>query len=260
MRNLYLCTLAALLLLASSSTSIAQNRKTNLELKLISPAANATIAYGATFNVSVTIKNNGPDSLKATDTLVILHSGSNNPVSFLVSSLTGGGGLLNGATSPTGNVAQLQNANTSGTDQNVNFCAVLLNVNTAGLQINGTPLQVTWDDLDTTNNRSCAAIKLQTQPPSGIFDIKNNHETLVMGPNPANNEVTFVLDLENAGPVNVSIKDIQGREVMKKDYEKIASGKKVQLSLDISKLKAGLYFVELNNDNRKSVGKMVVQH
>lgn len=248
--------------LVTAQALMAQNRKTNLQLTLTSPTNNMIVPYGQSFNVSITIKNNGPDSVRATDTMVLVHAGApNTPVVFRINSMTGGANGLASGASASANVAQLQNTNTTGTDQTTSFCAVLLDINSSNLQLTGGgTLHATWDDLDTANNRSCATVTLKTQPATGILDVKNSYEQLVMGPNPASHEVTFTLDLDDAGAVSASVKDIQGREILKKDYGKVASGKKVPLHLDISGLKTGLYFVELNSNNRKSVGKLVVQH
>ncbi|PSK93040.1 T9SS type A sorting domain-containing protein [Taibaiella chishuiensis] len=263
MKKNYMKLLAVLLVMIAAQVNVmAQNRKTNMELKMVSPAANATIANGANLNVSVTIKNLGPDALLPTDTMVLLHSAlqSGEILRVAIGSITGGGNLAVGATSPVLSLGSYQNNNT-GSDQTADFCTLLLDVNRSNITLQGrtSPLQEKWDDTDTTNNRACAKITLKGKP-VGLFDVDGVKESLVMGPNPANREVSFLLSLENTAAVRATVRDIQGREVMTRDYGRVPAGDKAPLKLDVSGLRNGIYLVELNSGDKKSVGKLVVQH
>lgn len=264
MKKCYMKAFALLLAVAGLQTGVmAQNRKIDLEVKLTSPAVNAVIANGQQFDVAITIKNIGPDTLKATDSIAFVHSGmQQNQVSLAVfSNMNGGNALPPGATTAPVVIAQLTNNSTETTDQTADFCAQVLDINGSNLQLQGGgTLTVSWDDAVTTNNESCASITIKGKPAgTGIFDIAKDNEALVMGPNPASNEVTFRLNLATASALTASVKDIQGREVLKQDFGRVASGNNISLKLDISTLKNGIYFVELNGGDKKSVGKLVVQ-
>jgi len=242
-----------------ATTAQAQIRQTNLQVQLVSPTANQVYNFGDTVKLSFTLKNNGPDVLRAGDTLVFSHSLSQNPAAILVGQLTNNADLASGATTPAAIIAQAKNNNTTGSDQTASICIVALNINTAGLTINGNPFNVTWNDSDTANNRSCATATLKKQPTSGIFETGSGYAALVLSPNPAQDKVSFTLDLDKPGQVTLYIRDIQGREVIRRDYGKAAAGAGKHFDLDLTSLKSGMYFAELSAGERQFKGKLSVQ-
>ncbi len=67
---LIICTLLAF-------TAIAQTRNCDLSLRVVAPTDNYVLPFGDTVDVVVCVKNNGPDSILRSDTLLIGEVGSN---------------------------------------------------------------------------------------------------------------------------------------------------------------------------------------
>lgn len=72
-------------------------------------------------------------------------------------------------------------------------------------------------------------------------------------PNPAINEVAIYSEVDNQELVNVSVVDISGRRVIEKKSYSIKSGGFV--SIDISQLQEGVYFINIEAENSSTVVK-----
>jgi hypothetical protein len=93
---------------------------------------------------------------------------------------------------------------------------------------------------------------------TGLTDLFGNSkkQTLVTYPNPTNGKLAFKFNFNNT-VASVRITDIAGRVVMTKEFGK-QSGEK-ELSMDISTLNNGMYFLELTAGDVRAVGKVTVQ-
>lgn len=112
-------------------------------------------------------------------------------------------------------------------------------------------------ELDTAGSTIAAGTLIKINCPTGIEDLFTSGKTasLQTYPNPTNGLVSFKYAYSN-NQVTVKIADITGRVVMVKELGK-QSGEKV-LSVDVSKLNNGIYYLELIADDRKAVGKITV--
>lgn len=93
----------------------------------------------------------------------------------------------------------------------------------------------------------------------GIKNITKSGSFVTLYPNPAKEEATLKMNLDNNAHIIVTVFDIQGKMVMsviEKDMEK---GER-QISLNTSSLKNGEYFVQISSENRINKIKMVVSH
>lgn len=85
-------------------------------------------------------------------------------------------------------------------------------------------------------------------PNLGIEESKNYDAFFTLTPNPANDLLT--LESKDAQVFRVKILDINGKTIME-------SSMLYQLSLDISKIPRGLYFIQIYNDEKSIVRKLM---
>jgi len=250
--KLMLTTAAAVL---CTTASFAQ-KQCNLSLT-VTPSAgySTTLNYKDTCYFDVKITNNGSAALATTDTIVMGLVGTTNLIPFI----------------PTGAIASGQSFSTTkafriahtidtlkAADLVIDICSALRKQ--ADITIGGRPLTVTYMDNVATNDTSCNTVTLKKRQQSGILEWGSaNNEPLALYPNPATDEVRFDMKPDRAENVVVSVKDLTGREVARKDYGKLPVGISTTLSLDLRQLKAGLYFVEWNSGERRAVGKLNIR-
>ncbi len=77
-----------------------------------------------------------------------------------------------------------------------------------------------------------------------------------MFPNPAADEVTLDVATQTDGPVRVSLIDITGKALMLRTYD-LAKGDS-QITLDVSQLPAGTFFVRVENGETVGVQKLMI--
>ena len=73
-------------------------------------------------------------------------------------------------------------------------------------------------------------------------------------PNPASENVTVVVNLEQEAKVNIAVYTIQGALISNQAFGTL-SGKQ-NLGIDISEFASGMYFVEVNSDGKKAIKKL----
>ncbi len=76
-------------------------------------------------------------------------------------------------------------------------------------------------------------------------------------PNPAKDQVSIALNLENRADVAINIRDINGKLVKTQNFKKLARGTK-DVTLDISRLAAGSYILSLQEGTKVRTGKLIV--
>lgn len=93
---------------------------------------------------------------------------------------------------------------------------------------------------------------------TGIDDLFGNtqKQALNIYPNPTTGKLNFKYNFDNTA-ATVRVTDIAGRVVMTKEFGK-QSGVK-EISLDVSALNNGMYFVELTAGGKQAISKVTVQ-
>lgn len=219
------------------------------DLALTAIATPTTVDYLDTCHISIKITNNGTATLTTTDTIYYGPIGSSSVFAVLPSA-----DIPSGSSETFTNELYLRhNMDTLTADRTSDLCFMLYPQ--SAITVGGVPVTITYNDPVQTNDSSCVTVTFKKKPTTGIFEFGNNKEQLTVFPNPATDNVAFNLNLSQAANIVVSVKDITGREVMRKDFGKVQAGNNTPLSLDISRLQAGMYFIELNGEDSKAVGR-----
>jgi hypothetical protein len=93
---------------------------------------------------------------------------------------------------------------------------------------------------------------------SGINNTNlGNAFSAIAYPNPADKDLNIELQSETNIIANVTVKDVNGKEIIT-TKQKLQIGKN-KITLDVAKLKAGIYFVTINANNKQSVLKITIQ-
>lgn len=87
-------------------------------------------------------------------------------------------------------------------------------------------------------------------PTAGLSDFQ-------ISPNPATNQVQISFSSSENNHLQISVIDLMGREVIRKDYNSAIKGKQV-VFIQLNDIEAGLYFVQVNTGNKKISKKLVV--
>lgn len=244
MKKLYFLVILAFM----ATTSFAQ-RSVNLEMqhlylsdtiKIDSPMVYPTfVVYG--------IKNLGPDTIAASDTVHLL-TRSGAEYYFLLNS-----GYNVGDTLISIDTFYFTGGPVTGTV--VTWCD--------STWITGTSANPVMEPSNQmANNKHCetAVIKnFRTTSVSELFGSKkrgNGVNTLNVFPNPATNNVSFTYNFRG-DDANVLVRDITGRIVYQQTIGRTYGEKTI--SVDVANFSNGLYIVELNTENSRSVGRVLIQ-
>jgi hypothetical protein len=245
-------------MLTLGTASFAQTRSTNLQPVLNLPGNGTTITSGVATPFKVSIKNNGPDNLIVGDTLFFVAEVGNAQILAypVTATVPMGQTIVAFDDSITLTISQT-------TPLTADLCVKVYNPKTEILTRNNgqDTVRVNYNDADTSNNRNCNEITVKPAGPVGIFDLTDvAQEQLTLYPNPADKDAKFNIILDKAENVVISVRDITGREVMRKDFGRVPANNTAPFSLNFAQLNAGMYIVELNAGARKAVGKITVQH
>ncbi len=232
MKKFLLLALSCVLMHAASKAQ----RNCNLELNMVSPYYQSVIQRGAPVDVIVTVKNLGPDTVKATDTINYFIAIDNNYV-YVGASILG-----------------LRSSDmalpVNGSPQTINvfkqliflslivgyhdFCvvAVLQNHSTDSCQ-----------DTLTANNTACKKVWLNKFLVGTGTQLAVHPLTLY--PNPATGSIRLDYTMPAMQPVNITIYNVQGMELQQ--FRTSTDGGHQLRDLDISKLEKGIYFVQVSN-------------
>lgn len=109
--------------------------------------------------------------------------------------------------------------------------------------------------LTVTSAAGCTSSSTQKITVTSVADeIFSSQITLF--PNPTQNNVTLLLDNEIVGKVNVKCYNLIGALIMEESFEKNST--RVNKTLDISTLPAGMYILHVSNGEAKAVKKLVI--
>lgn len=79
--------------------------------------------------------------------------------------------------------------------------------------------------------------------------------SLVLYPNPAQDQVYITVPFRSSGPITLSIMDIQG-QVLRRETVPYSP----DITLSVNELPSGMYILEINNGQNRSQGKFVINH
>lgn len=222
--------------------SFAQIRTIRFEVTLTSPANGANIMKETPFEQKFVIKNLGPAAIKATDTVGFVDPATPS------GSYTYRVGYVKGV----GDTIQINRAGysfpASTPSGAINYCVLAFAQNQTDT-INFDTTGLTFSDCNTIN----------IVPPTGIGEFfKASAQQLTISPNPAGREINIDFTALSNTPLVAWVYDLTGRVVFQKDYGDVAQGEK-ELSLDVSALVSGTYFVEVRQGEQKAIGKLLKQ-
>lgn len=240
-------------IIAASFTADAQ-RSIDLSVALAAPATGATITDVQAFNLSLTVTNNGPDSVRTTDTLVffVTLDNSTTPISVKANGNPAQDLIASAGTAlpPTvgGNVnltLEFATAQPVGAHQ---FCI-------SGIVLNRSADSVT--DANVNNNKACNNITIAVQPNS-IAGISNLEEVVgAIYPNPATGSASINVSLDKQALVSVDVLDVTGRRVLYEEKGTVVGRK--TLTIDISALPAGNYIYQLVVDGQTVQRRLTIK-
>jgi len=151
---------------------------------------------------------------------------------------------------------------TGWTDLNVNFAAVDTNFKLFSADISAYKSQPVFVAFKYTSNATNAAqwkvdnVIVSANPTAVANLAKNNMDLTVVG-NPTSSDITLMFDVKEAGAYNVSVLDITGRELVRRNV--ILGTGTQRFSVDGMSLSSGMYIVKINNENSFGATKAVVQ-
>ncbi len=224
-------------------------RSIPLKVTVVSPENDRVIPNNDTFSLLFDIENLSTDeNLIEGDTLFV-HTPLQEANQYSMVPLTS---PINAGETVRFTGGVLRNINENEEDQVIaQFC---INVGgPAQMEIGGT-----WENPNIAEQSCATNITLEGKPGVSINSVKASAEELNLYPNPATTEVKFNVSLDKAENVIVSVKDITGREVLRHDFGTVAAGQTAPMTLNLSSLNSGMYFVELSAGERTAMGKVTI--
>lgn len=121
---------------------------------------------------------------------------------------------------------------------------------------------VKYTDPDATNDSGCTTINVTNTTSIGddpyVSEIAKTAQ-LQISPNPASGFISFNYATVNGGEVKARVLNLIGQQVAGKSFGN-ATGKVNNYQLDISSLPAGIYIVEMNQENgTHAIGRVIKQ-
>lgn len=218
--------LGALCLSLLCFPAMGQQRSCDLQVTLIEPADGSTIAGYAQFDIRVKVKNLGPDSLFAGDTLFY-----NLPTELVT--VYHAHVLEQGMAPGTENhllLDLLTNVNENENEELTNFCVTVRNdyFNTGA-----------FVDPNLSNNRSCNEVRFS--PTTGIQHLRLSKELYSISPNPTHSQLSVTLKNASFKPERLFIMSYTGRILRQEPIHSVNR----QFQIDLSQLASGVYLIGL---------------
>lgn len=239
--------LLTLAIALTASFTFAQ-RVADHSVRLNSPAANSKIRTGVPFTMNFTVKNNGPDMIKTTDTLIYV-LGIGNVVYPNTAALLPLNADLNAGDSVTFQVPNQQISGGNGSTLTV--CAYVV--------LNNRELPDTIkDNVLGGNNRSCISINYSGTGIGEIIAGNSNTFSSNVYPNPASSEI--FIEFNSASNLNtvVNIYDMQGRLV--NSINTVTENEGTQkIQVNVNDLSKGIYTYTVTVDGKVSSNKFTVE-
>lgn len=96
-----------------------------------------------------------------------------------------------------------------------------------------------------------------TIPPVGIIEPGEGFEGLNVYPNPASESVTIQMDPKGSAPVNITISDLLGKEMLRESAVFSTAGN--NHTINVGSLSKGIYLLRLDNGKSRVVRKLVIE-
>lgn len=242
--KMYFCLIKVLFLVSAvclihTAPAIAQ-RSCDLELKIVEPADNAEIPFGDTATISYSIKNLGPEDITEQDT-IYLNMQDMPFLTFLHEHIAVGDSVI---------YPYLSIWNESDSDLVFSACLFLR-----------ADMNHSIVDSFHANDSACVTFILKGSS-TGIADVSGSGaapEKIALYPNPASTFVSIPLDNTLRKEGAVYVKDLLGRTCLQYSYGPAAVSGSKALQLDVSALKPGVYFVEVNAAGKRYSGKLLIR-
>lgn len=239
--------LLSVFIIASFTTNA--QRYANITVRLDEPVIGDTLITDEPFMISATIFNNGPDTMRITDSFgfelvfdssVINFNFGSGPLPYIPMS---GNELVPGDSTVIGfNFTLFSGWPLGGTD----FCAGLYCINVVD----------SLHDTLMTDNRSCALVTVDRDRTS----VKNLSlpGSVQVYPNPANGIANFDIQLAEPASVNIAISDVMGKTVIQHN-KAVQNITKETISLSTGQLVPGMYFYTVTAGKEQVRGKLEIR-
>lgn len=89
--------------------------------------------------------------------------------------------------------------------------------------------------------------------------LDNDHNRVLVFPNPAQSQITIQYTLSRPGDVQLNIRDITGKSIENKTERNQAAGEQL-VPVNIAHLSNGLYFLEVTDGKQRASAKFIVKH
>lgn len=220
---------------------------------ILAPTSMASTAGGTSFQFDAVVKNNGTDTVLATDTVLFqilisegttgilaYPSASSMAVKFLTKDIAPGDTMhISGSLSTTYKTPFSRNVQFT-------FGSVILNRASNGV----------FPETSTTNNSKASTIVWTNQYGWGVSVNTVKVDELSMYPNPATDEViisTGLVDASAGGEITIT--DMTGRIV----YHELIDMTTAGIVVKVSDMNAGIYNVNIKNGKLNTYGKLIVR-
>jgi len=230
-----------MVMLLMASAAFAQ-RTIELQVEIISPADGSTLNAGDNFVQQTLFTVIGPDSIAATDTLIMIDPfTSQSSQGYIYTGLTkvpGGDDTINLARN-----YQLTSASTGqGT-----YCVSAFVINAS-------------DPVIDSVYRHCNTLNYVGGGGTGVKFVVAEQTVNTVGkvfPNPANSMASFELSLGDKQAVSVKVVDLAGRVVLQEDKGNLSKGTHT-ISVNTSGIAPGLYLYQVSIGRSLETGKLYI--
>jgi hypothetical protein len=123
--------------------------------------------------------------------------------------------------------------------------------NTISVSVNAVPAHLAHGDL----LGNCAV----NRSPLSKITMEPNADIVSVYPNPANTTAIINIKLVKESKVDISVVDASGRKALGNIHRNLNAGSN-QVKLDVSSLLNGIYMVEVNKNNTKTIQKLIIRH
>lgn len=132
----------------------------------------------------------------------------------------------------------------------VKFAPTALGIRSAGIHL---------ENNDADEGTYMFALQGISAATTGINGVSGIEGGVKLYPNPARNEATLAMNLKKDQRMIISVMDIQGREVIRA-VDKVFKAGEQKVTLDISGVEDGMYFIQIAAENQAAKIKLVVTH
>jgi hypothetical protein len=206
-------------------------RTVDIETILVSPSSGSNVNSTTAFDMTFTVTNNGPDSIKAGDSIVFLQGINNTYYPNTTKIITSTDTLAPGASK---NYTATGLYITGGNSQTLNACALVVLIQRTGVD-------TVRDNTAGGNNYACNSVNY-VNPASIGSELSANKMSSMSYPNPASSNLTVAFTAQQ-GDATLNIVDVTGKLVISENF--LANDGLTERNINVEALKPGVYFYEL---------------